>query len=145
VNNHISPRSLFYALLEQRLGKLPMDAQIMDMGTEPSSSPTFEQAKALTAEAYKLNETLKEFITKASTRNPISIDYAKAKRIDEVKAYAVANTNSDKITITNGLLTTSKGVITGEVVDVPWWRGSLRESEIAKSRPDITDWVIPII
>lgn len=141
VNNHISPRSLFYALLEQRLGKLPMDPQIMDLGTEPSSSPTLEQAKELTAQAYKLNETLKEFISKASTRNPIAIDYAKAKRIDEVKSDIVTNTNIDKITITNGFLATSKGVITGEVVDVPWWRGSLRESEIAKSRPHITRFV----
>ena len=141
VNNHISPRSLFYALLEQRLGKLPMEAQIMDLGSEPSSSPTIEQATALTAEAYKLNETLKEFITKASKRNPIAVDYAKAKRIDEVKADTVTNTNTDKITLTHGLLTTSKGVITGEVVDVPWWRGSLRESEIAKSRPHITRFV----
>ncbi|WP_417939478.1 DUF6298 domain-containing protein [Flavobacterium sp. RS13.1] len=141
VNNHISPRSLFYALLEQRLGKLPMDPQIMDLGTEPSSSPTLEQAKELTAEAYKLNETLKDFISKASTRNPIAIDYAKAKRIDEVKSDIVTNTNIDKITITNGFLATSKGVITGEVVDVPWWRGSLRESEIAKSRPHITRFV----
>lgn len=141
VNNHISPRSLFYALLEQRLGKSPMDAQIMDLGTEPSSSPTLEQAKALTAEAYKLNETLKEFIAKAKTRNPISTDYAKAKRIDEVKSNSEIVSNSDKITLTNGLLTTSKGVITGEVVDVPWWRGSLRESEISKSRPHITRFV----
>lgn len=141
VNNHISPRSLFYALLEQRLGKLPMDAQIMDLGSEPSSSPTIEQATALTAEAYKLNETLKEFITKASTRNPIAIEYTKAKRIDEVKPDAVTNVNTDKITLTNGLLNTSKGVITGEVVDVPWWRGSLRESEVSKSRPHITRFV----
>ncbi len=141
VNNHISPRSLFYALLEQRLGKLPMDAQIMDLGSEPSSSPTIEQATALTAEAYKLNETLKEFISKASTRNPIAIAYAKAKRIDEVKSDIVANSNTDKITITNGLLTSLKGIITGEVIDVPWWRGSLRESEIAKSRPHITRFV----
>lgn len=141
VNNHISPRSLFYALLEQRLGKLPMNAQIMDLGTEPSSSPTLEQAKELTAEAYKLNETLKEFIVKASARNPISIDYVKAKRIDEVKADAVANTNANKIALTNGLLTAENGVITGEVVDVPWWRGSLRESEVSKSRPHITRFV----
>ena len=141
VNNHISPRSLFYALLEQRLGKLPMDAQIMDLGSEPSSSPTIEQAKELTAEAYKLNETLKEFIGKASVRNPIAIAYAKAKRIEEVKSAIVANSNTDKITITNGLLASSKGVITGEVIDVPWWRGSLRESEIAKSRPHITRFV----
>jgi hypothetical protein len=141
VNGHISPRSLFYALLEQRLGKLPMEAQIMDLGSEPSSSPTIEQATALTAEAYKLNETLKEFISKASARNPIAIDYAKAKSIDEVKANTEIVSNSVKIAITNGFLTTSKGVITGEVIDVPWWRGSLRESEISKSRPHITRFV----
>ncbi|GGF06824.1 DUF6298 domain-containing protein [Flavobacterium limi] len=141
VNNHISPRSLFYALLEQRLGKSPMDAQIMDLGTEPSSSPTLEQAKALTAEAYKLNETLKGFITKASARNPISTDYAKAKRISEAKSEVVSNIATDKIILTNGILATSKGALTGETVDVPWWRGSLRESEIAKSRPHITRFV----
>jgi len=141
VNNHINPRSLFYALLEQRLGKLPMPSQIMDLGSEPSSSPTLEQAKALTAEAYHLNETLKEFISKAATRNPIAIDYAKAKRIDEVKSDAIANANSDEITIANGFLTASNGVITGEVVDVPWWRGSLRDSDIKQSRPHITRFV----
>jgi len=141
VNNHISPRSLFYALLEQRLGKLPMNAQIMDLGTEPSSSPTLEQAKALTAEAYHLNETLKEFITKAATRNPITIDYAKAKRIDQVKSETVADINPDKIGLTNGFLTTTKGLLAGETVDVPWWRGSLRESDIKQSRPHITRFV----
>ncbi|MGO4771153.1 DUF6298 domain-containing protein [Flavobacterium sp. W22_SRS_FK3] len=141
VNNHISPRSLFYALLEQRLGELPMEAQIMDLGTEPSSSPTLEQAKVLTAEAYKLNETLKEFITKASTRNPISADYAKVKRIAEVKSDVAIQSNTDKIGLTNGFLTSSKGVLTGEIVDVPWWRGSLRELEVSKSRPHITRFV----
>ena len=141
VNNHINPRSLFYALLEQRLGKLPMKPQIMDLGNEPSSSPTIEQAKVLTAAAYTLNETLKEYITKAATRNPIAVDYAKAKRIDEVKSEIVTNVSTDKITLTNGFLTSSKGVLTGEIIDVPWWRGSLRESDISKSRPHITRFV----
>ncbi|MBK0370891.1 DUF6298 domain-containing protein [Flavobacterium agrisoli] len=141
VNNHISPRSLFYALLEQRLGKLPMQPQILDLGSEPSSSPTLEQAAELTAQAYKLNETLKEFIEKASVRNPISIDYKKAKRISEVKPKEESLNSENKMGIKNGWLVASKGVITGEVIDVPWWRGSLRESEIAKSRPHITRFV----
>lgn len=141
VNNHISPRSLFYALLEQRLGKLPMKPQIMDLGSEPSSSPTLEQAAALTSEAYHLKETLQEFISKAAMRNPISIDYTKAKRINEVKKEVVTNLNTNKISIINGLLTTSKGVLTGEITDVPWWRGSLRESDISKERPHITRFV----
>ncbi|HQF49144.1 MAG TPA: DUF6298 domain-containing protein, partial [Flavobacterium alvei] len=141
VNNHINPRSLFYALLEQRLGKLPMKPQIMDLGNEPSSSPTIEQAKVLTAAAYTLNETLKEYITKAATRNPIAIDFAKAKRIDGINTEVVINAKPVEIKITNGFLTSSKGVLTGEIIDVPWWRGSLRESDISKSRPHITRFV----
>ncbi len=141
VNNHITPRSLFYALLEQRLGKLPMKPQIMDLGNEPSSSPTTEQAKVLTAAAYTLNETLKEFITKATTRNPIAIDYGKVKRIDKVNIEVVINAKPPKIELDNGFLTSSKGVLTGEIIDVPWWRGSLRQSDVAQARPHITRFV----
>ncbi|KDN56517.1 DUF6298 domain-containing protein [Flavobacterium seoulense] len=139
VNNHISPRSLYYALLEQRLGKLPMTAQILDLGTEPSSSPTIEQARILTAESYKKQTTLKEWIEQAATRNPITVDFSKAKRIAEVKSETKAiENNSEKIAIKNGLLISDKGLLAGETIDIPWWRGSLRESEIAKSRPHIT-------
>lgn len=139
VNNHITPRSLYYALLEQRLGKLPMPAQILELGTEPSSSPTIEQAAILTAESYKKQTTLKEWINQAATRNPIAIDFAKAKRFSEVKTASKATEAIlGKITIKNGLLITDKGLLSGETIDVPWWRGSLRDSEISKARPHIS-------
>jgi hypothetical protein len=139
VNSHINPRSLYYALLEQRLGKLPMQAQILDLGTEPSSSPTVEQAAALTAESYKKQTTLKQWIAAAATRNPIAIGSSKAKVIHEVKAESKSTeTILGKITIKNGLLVSNKGLLSGETIDVPWWRGGLRESEISKSRPHIT-------
>lgn len=139
VNSHINPRSLYYALLEQRLGKLPMQAQILDLGTEPSSSPTVEQAAALTAESYKKQTTLKEWIAQAATRNPIAVNAYKAKVIHEVKAPATAaKSETEKVEIKNGLLIANNRLLTGEIIDVPWWRGSLREVEIAKSRPHVT-------
>ncbi len=139
VNNHITPRSLYYALLEQRLGKLPMPSQILDLGTEPSSSPTIEQAKILTAESYKKQITLKDWISQAAIINPIAIDFSKAKNFNEVKADASsAVANSNKITIKNGLLVSDKGLLAGETIDIPWWRGSLRDSEVSKARPHIT-------
>jgi hypothetical protein len=142
VNSHINPRSLYYALLEQRLGKLPMQAQILDLGTEPSSSPTMEQAAALTAESYKKQTTLKQWITEAATRNPIASNSSKAKVINEVKAASKSTeTNSDKITIKNGLLITNKGLLAGETIDVPWWRGSLRDSDVSKAKPHISRFV----
>lgn len=142
VNSHINPRSLYYALLEQRLGKLPMQPQIMDLGSEPSSSPTIEQAAALTKESYHLLKTLKEWITEAATRNPIAIDFSKAKRFSEVKApAAIVEAAADKVEIKNGLLVANKKLLTGELIDVPWWRGSLRESDVAEARPHITRFV----
>ena len=141
VNNHISPRSLYYALLEQRLGKLPMQAQILDLGTEPSSSPTLAQAAILTAESHKIQITLKQWIIEAATRNPIAIDFSKAKRISEVKAEVKSAEVSSKITIKNGLLITDKGLLSGETIDVPWWRGSLRDSDVSKAKPHISRFV----
>ena len=139
VNSHINPRSLYYALLEQRLGKLPMQAQILDLGTEPSSSPTIEQAAALTAESYKKQTTLKEWITQAASRNPIVVSSSKAKVFKEIKAEKVVfESEENKIEIKNGLLTANDRLLTGEIIDVPWWRGSLRDNEIAKSRPHVT-------
>jgi hypothetical protein len=142
VNSHINPRSLYYTLLEQRLGKLPMPSQIMDLGSEPSSSPTIEQAAALTKESYHLLKTLKEWIAEAATRNPIAIYFSKAKRINEVKASStIIEAATDKVEIKNGLLVANKKLLTGELIDIPWWRGSLRESDIAEARPHITRFV----
>jgi hypothetical protein len=141
VNSHINPRSLYYALLEQRIGKLPMQPQIMDLGSEPSSSPTIEQAAALTKESYHLLKTLKEWIAEAATRNPITIDFSKAKRINEVKAPSAIVEAADKVEIKNGLLVANKKMLTGELIDVPWWRGSLRESDVTEARPHITRFV----
>ncbi|SHL54143.1 hypothetical protein SAMN05443543_102468 [Flavobacterium flevense] len=139
VNSHINPRSLYYALLEQRLVKLPVPSQILDLGSEPTSSPTIEQAKFLTAESYKKQTTLKEWIEQAATRNPIAIDFAKAKRITEIKSApeSIAD-KTDKIEIKNGLLIGNKGLLTGEIIDIPWWRGSYRESDIVTARPHVT-------
>lgn len=142
VNSHINPRSLYYALLEQRLGKLPMQAQILDLGTEPSSSPTLEQAAALTAESYKKQTTLKQWIADAVTRNPIAINSSKAKVINEVKVQSNSTeTISAKIAIKNGLLISDKGLLSGETIDVPWWRGSLRDSDMSKAKPHISRFV----
>ncbi|WP_304197471.1 DUF6298 domain-containing protein, partial [Flavobacterium alvei] len=58
VNNHISPRSLFYAQLENRLGKLPVDSHIYDLGSEPSSSPTVEVAQELTKNSAAAKQSL---------------------------------------------------------------------------------------
>lgn len=143
VNSHISPRSLYYTQLEERLGALPFDPFLMELGTEPSTSPTPEQAEALTALAGKSPMELKEWIDRASFRNPIPAGHQKVKSIDDI------NRNTDheqspspqKITIMNGRIVSNGKLVTGSRTDVPWWRGSLRKREVERARPHITRFV----
>jgi hypothetical protein len=73
-NNTITPRSLFYQQLKERLNKnIDEQAQILFVPTEASSSPSVETALALTAEASKPRKQLKEWIEEASKHNSISV------------------------------------------------------------------------
>ncbi|MFY7839761.1 MAG: DUF6298 domain-containing protein, partial [Lacibacter sp.] len=84
-NNHISPRSLFYAQLKERLDKnVEAQAQIMTVPSEASSSPMVETAMLLTKEASKPKLLLKEWIEQSGKRNKISIAYSNVKTIDEI-------------------------------------------------------------
>src|SRR5690606_6770128 len=74
VNSHISPRSLFYAQLQKRFNEFEIDPQILDIGSEPSSSPTLEAAQQLTQEASSPMKGLKQWILEAPTRNPIAVN-----------------------------------------------------------------------
>jgi len=140
VNGHISPRSLFYAQLENRLGKLPVKPFIYDLGSEPSSSPTVEVAMELTKNSVKTAMSLPEWISEVSKQNPISITNSGLKNANDLKnsnQNSVSQSNS-KIKIENGLLTFEGKLIAGKQTNVAWWRGSLLDKEVQKSSPHIT-------
>lgn len=142
VNNHISPRSLFYAQLEKRLDKLPVDPHIYDLGSEPSSSPTVEVAQELTKNSVAPKESLVEWIAEVSRLNPIDTNASGLKNASDLKINSEQNSSSEnKVVTKNGWLTYDNKVIAGNRLGVPWWRGSLRDSDISKSLPDVTRFV----
>ena len=62
-NNHVQPRSIFYAQLAERLQKESADrARILPRNTSATSSPTVEAAMALAKEAYNPRLTLEHWI-----------------------------------------------------------------------------------
>ena len=143
VNGHISPRSLFYAQLENRLGKLPVKPFIYDLGSEPSSSPTAEVALELTKNSAKTAMSLPEWIAEVSKLNPISINSSGVKNANDLKNYEqnkIAK-NTSKVKTENGLLTFEGKIIAGKQTNVAWWRGSLSDKEVQKSSPHITRFV----
>lgn len=142
VNAHISPRSLFYAQLEKRLGQLPSNPFIYSIGSEPSSSPTIEQAAELTKASVTTATSLPEWIEKVSQLNSIKSSATGLKNANELHLLDDSkNTSITQVTIQNGWLTFGGKLIAGKQINVMWWRGSLLENDIQKASPHLTRFV----
>ena len=85
-NEHIRPRSLYYAQLADRLGKEFSDFENQYMPAPPSatSSPTVEEAELLSKEAFKPITLLADWIMKAPERDPIITNTKDVKSITEI-------------------------------------------------------------
>lgn len=143
VNGHITPRSLFYAQLETRLGKLPVQPFIYDLGSEASSSPSIEVAAELIKNSITTAISLPQWIAEASKSNPININNSGLKNANDLKINdqnKVAKSTS-KVKIENGLLTFDGKLIAGKETNVAWWRGSLLDNDVKKSSPHLTRFV----
>ena len=139
VNNHITPRSLFYAQLENRLGVLPFNPYVYDLGSEPTSSPTIEQAEQLTQEAVAPKTTIKDWINQVSEKNKIPVDSKKLKSVHDLKHKSVSEKeNHSRVEIKNGWLTFKGKAITGKTAPVMWWRGSLRDHDVNRASSHVT-------
>ncbi|MDR6944002.1 DUF6298 domain-containing protein [Mucilaginibacter pocheonensis] len=143
-NSSINPRSFYYAQLVNRLNKdVSKQANILYPGTEPSSSPTVEQAVELMAAAKKPAVTISDWIDRAVDRTPINTSAAGAKTIDQLgyKPTAIA-AKAPAMTIENGWLVRGNTVLAGRHFETPWWSGTVHPDYTSTTaKPAITRWV----
>lgn len=144
-NEHIRPRSLYYAQLADRLGK-DLSAYKDNYMPDPknaTSSPTIEEAAQLSKEAYKPLILLADWIMKAPERDPISTTTKGVKSIDDIRLPSPEKkTETSPIGINaNGWIVQGDDVMTGRRHNVPWWRGVARPYQAVKSAPAITRYV----
>ncbi len=150
-NNTISPRSLFYAQLHERLNKnIDQQAQIMDVPTEASSSPSVEVAMALTKEASKSRLQLKGFIEQANKRNRIPTTYNSNnilsttefnRLVKQAESKAPPSEGFGEVKIKNGVLVRGDELVTGKRSNVQWWSGGLQAKDIQQAKWHITRFV----
>lgn len=146
VNEHIQPRSLYYAQLAERLGKQVLTKSfLVPKETEASSSPSLDQAAALVAGSHQPAVLLTEWIDKAAQYNPITVALTavpNVKSIDEINFNPIKNTRTlPALTIRNGRLVRGNELVTGARHEVPWWRGSIRPHDVQAAKPHITRYV----
>jgi len=122
-NNHIRPRSLYYAQLSDRLNRnMDSQSQLLPVETEASSSPSVEVAAQLNAKSFQPPVQLSEWIGKAAFRNPISLPAEGIKTIDQIGIQKKAAPSSGPpMQIVNGWLVRGSKVVTGKKHSVPWW------------------------
>jgi hypothetical protein len=146
VNEHIQPRSLYFAQLADRLGKQVLaQSFLVPKETEASSSPSLEQAAALVAGSHQRAILLNEWIEQAAQRNPITVALPAVptvKSIDEINFNPTKSTRTlPALTIRNGRLVRGNELVTGARHEVPWWRGSIRPHDVNAAKPHITRYV----
>lgn len=137
-NEHIRPRSLYYAQVKERLGERFPEA-LMPVPTEASSSPPVNVAQELTQASLRPALTLSEFIEQASTRNAIPVE-TKIAAVDS-KATSGSVPQSAPMEIKKGVLVRGEQILTGRRQEVPWWNGSTRPQGLKNAKPHITRFV----
>jgi hypothetical protein len=143
-NSTINPRSFYYAQLANRLNKdVSKQANILYPATEPSSSPTVEQAAALMAAAKKPAVTIIDLINQASEKTPVNTSSAGAKAIDQLGHKQVdPSVMTPKMSVENGWLVRGNTILAGKHFETPWWSGTVHPDYTSTTaKPAITRWV----
>ncbi|MFV0605898.1 MAG: DUF6298 domain-containing protein [Niabella sp.] len=145
-NNWVTPRSLYYAQLEERVNTdVSQLAQLLPMETEATSSPSVELAQELTNMASKPRMQMDEWIAKASERNPISTNSKGAAQQKIITNGGWTALPSGGISINDGRIVYNDdhSVVAGKRQEVPWWSGGVegKDLENAKRKLALTRFV----
>lgn len=162
-NNHVSPRSLFYAQLQERMqmgdmgemepNQLECQARILPRAVNASSSPTVEKAMQLAREAYAPLLTLRSWIEKApytasvSSVGLMTVDALKPAHIKQIKNLHRQQNRPEKtqdvpqFALNKGVLSVNGALLAGGKLDVQWWNGWLKENRIHSYKPHVTRFV----
>lgn len=143
-NDHVAPRSLFYAQLEKRLGKLPFNPYLLPRPTNATSSPTVEQAMALAKESLTQPRlTMEMWLDSIPFQADIRSNASTAFKHNHTpsKLPSLSGGTGDKLLV-NGHLAIDGMLLTGNQYHIPWWTGRVKDNFVQKdAKPAITRFV----
>ena len=144
-NDSVRPQSLYYAQLADRIGaeKANARAQLMTIDSDPSSSPTVEEAAALVAASTQPAPEMSQWIDAAATRNPIATDIPSSGVVSDYYRQPQARQLPQRsIQIRDGVITADGKPLRGGRQGVMWWRGTIRPPlALATNAPSLTRFV----
>lgn len=145
-NDHVKPRSLFYAQLEKRLGEgKAINGYVLPRNTNASSSPEIAQAQEMARISLTVPRlTMEMWID--SVPYTASTDPKGVKNINKVKTSRKADGEEavakPMFAVTNGHITVNGLLVKGNRYQIPWWSGRVKDNFVEKSaKPAITRFV----
>ncbi|MCB0531599.1 MAG: hypothetical protein KDD14_05315 [Saprospiraceae bacterium] len=140
----LKPESIFYAQLEQRLGRPSIEEdKIWVYTTSRTSAPQPEYAVEMGQHALSSDLTMDNWIDSMIAKYPLENRIAQARRLPDLKLKKTTPTPpiSRPIALQNGLLTCQSHLITGRLNRTSLWRGSTRPSYVNNPPPNIVRYV----
>lgn len=139
-NNHVNPRSFFYAQLGERLkADVSARARLLPRWTEATSSPTVEQAAEMAKQSLEPRLTLDMWIQQNEFQ--ASTDPKGLKQVDDLKSTAKPASAKMKFDIVNGHLVADGLLLEGNRQEVVWWNGRTKYNFIQTAKPHVTRFV----
>ena len=139
-NRHIEPRSLFYAQLEQRLGRdMSERARIIPIEGESTTAPSIELAGQMAEAAMHRPQSLYEWI-KLAKMPDIALSTAGVPD-QSVLPREAPGAELLPFGIRNGWLVWDGRVLTGDTQGVSFWNGDDKPVGVVKAEPHITRYV----
>jgi hypothetical protein len=141
-DEHVQPRSIFYAQLSKRLGAASApNGYVLLRNTDASSSPTIGDAQKMAMEALTRPRLTME-MWQDSVPYTASVSSKGLKNIDKIRV----NENPNKVLvhhyeILNGRLIMDHAVLVGNCFEVPWWNGKVKDSFLPHAKPHVTRFV----
>jgi len=143
-NNHIDPRSLYYAQLAKRQGNKYVDrSNLLLITTSASTSPSIDMAQSLTRHAVNPATRLYDWIDTVIARTPITMDIKGAKPVKQTASLLEQPLEQIvPLELKNGVLVRNNKILTGKKHDINYWNGSLRPEYLNRvARPHLTRFV----
>ena len=148
-NDHVQPRSLFYAQLQTRLDSMGVDKVhrpqpwLLPMSTEATTSPTVEKADEMAKKSLTERRlTLEHWIDSVADQSPLHVNNQGLKNFAYQPAKILKEAQAPTFGITNGHLTANGRLIIGNRYDIPWWSGRVKDNFCENgARPAITRFV----
>lgn len=139
-NNHVNPRSFFYAQLADRLKTdVSKRARLLPRWMDATSSPTVEQAAEMAKQSLEPRLTLDMWIEQNTCA--ASVDATGLKSVDDIKASPKQAPAKMDFSIVNGHIVADGLLLEGNRQEVTWWNGRTKYNFIKTAKPHVTRFV----